>query len=197
MCQQFTSKVQGSIQQINKVINNLWITIKKRLFNAQDTPMLYTCLTRRVHSRQEPFKGLNQRLKGVALGVAGVLVGALCLVSTMTLGSQEVPIQKTVSTISLDSYAKMLLTHKTYKCFRALAFRESSWDGTDNSPSFKARNGSHYGFMQGRSIHLKGASADRQFWWSFRYVAHRYGITRYDEPNYCGALAHSKKRGWH
>jgi hypothetical protein len=115
----------------------------------------------------------------------------------MTLGSQEMPIQKTYSPISLDSYAKQILTHKTYKCFRALAFRESSWDGTDNSPSFDARNGSHYGFMQGRSIHLKGASKDKQFWWSFKYVAHRYGFTRYDEPNYCGALAHSKKRGWH
>lgn len=129
--------------------------------------------------------------------VAAVIGTALCLLSTVTVGSQEVPNQKTGSPISLDSYARMLLTHKTYKCFRELAFRESSWDGTDNSPSFKASNGSHYGFMQGKSKWLKSASSDEQFWWSFRYVAIRYGITRYDEPNYCGALAHSKKRGWH
>ena len=139
----------------------------------------------------------SEPLKRRARWVAAVIGISLCFVSTETVGTQEVPIQKTVSTISLDSYAKMLLTHKTYKCFRALAFRESSWDGTDNSPSFKAVNGSHYGFMQGRSIHLKGASADRQFWWSFRYVAHRYGITRYDEPNYCSALNHSFRKGWH
>ena len=154
-------------------------------------------LTDMVRSTARALQGLTPSPKGAAWGVAIAIGISLCFVSTETVGSQEVPIQKTVSPISLDSYAKMLLTPKTYKCFRALAFRESSWDGTDNSPSFKARNGSHYGFMQGRSIHLKGASADRQFWWSFRYVAHRYGITRYDEPNYCGALAHSKKRGWH
>lgn len=139
----------------------------------------------------------SEPLKRRARWVAAVIGISLCFVSTQTVGSQEVPIQKTVSTISLDSYARLLLTQKTYKCFRVLAFRESSWDGTDHSDSFNAVNGSHYGFMQGRSIWLKDATADRQFWWSFRYVAHRYGITRYDEPNYCGALAHSKKRGWH
>ena len=147
--------------------------------------------------RARAFQRLTASRLRLAREVAFVIGGALCLVATLTVQAQQVPITKTDSAISLDSYAKLLLTHKTYKCFRALAFRESSWDGTDHSDSFNAVNGSHYGFMQGRSIWLKGATADRQFWWSFRYVAHRYGITRYDEPNYCGALAHSKKRGWH
>lgn len=143
------------------------------------------------------LQGLSASPKGLACAVAIAIGISLSIAQPVEVSSKEMPIQKTVSPISLDSYAKQILTQKTYKCFRALAFRESSWDGTDNSPSFDARNGSHYGFMQGRSIYLKGASADRQFWWSFKYVAHRYGFTRYDEPNYCGALAHSKKRGWH
>ena len=143
------------------------------------------------------FKGLSASPIGLACAVAAVIGISLSIAKPVEVSSKEVPITKTDSAISLDSYAKLLLTQKTYKCFRELAFRESSWDGTDNSPSFKARNGSHYGFMQGKSKWLKGATADEQFWWSFRYVAIRYGITRYDEPNYCGALAHSKKRGWH
>ena len=154
-------------------------------------------LTAMVRSTARALQGLRASPKGAACLIAAAIGISLSIAQPVEVGSKEVPIQKTDSPISLDSYAKQLLTHKTYKCFRALAFRESSWDGTDNSPSFKARNGSHYGFMQGRSIHLKGASPDKQFWWSFKYVAHKYGFTRYDEPNYCGALAHSKKRGWH
>ena len=154
-------------------------------------------LTAMVRSTARALQGLTASPKGAACGVAIAIGISLSIATPVDAGRKEVPIHKTDSPISLDSYAKLLLTQKTYKCFRALAFRESSWDGTDNSPSFKARNGSHYGFMQGKSKWLKDATADEQFWWSFRYVAIRYGITRYDEPNYCGALAHSKKRGWH
>ena len=180
MFQLFTSKVLDFIQQIRN---------KTRVLSRTFVNVL--CASGTLTARA--LQGLRASPKGAACLIAAVIGISLSIAEPVDNEAIKAPIK----TISLDSYAKQILTHKTYKCFRALAFRESSWDGTDNSPSFKARNGSHYGFMQGRSIHLKDASADRQFWWSFKYVAHRYGFTRYDEPNYCGALAHSKKRGWH
>jgi hypothetical protein len=85
--------------------------------------------------------------------------------------------------------AREQLTDKQEACHHEIVFRESSWNP-------KAKNGSHYGLYQGRSKSLKNASTVKQFWWFWHYVAHRYGVTQYDEPNYCGALHHLKTKGW-
>jgi hypothetical protein len=150
---------------------------------AHDTPMLYTCLTRPVHSRQEPIEGSTRARKGVARGVAGVLVGSLCLLSTQTSEAQLVP------TKYIKRLADKQLTNKQYKCHNEIIYRESSWN-------INARTGSHYGLYQGRSKYLKNAPADVQFWWFWYYTANRYGVTKYDEPNYCVSLAHLKRYGW-
>jgi hypothetical protein len=81
------------------------------------------------------------------------------------------------------------LTDKQELCHNDIVFRESSWNP-------KAKNGSHYGLYQGKSKSLKNASTVKQWWWYWHYVAHRYGVTEYDEPNYCGALHHLKTKGW-
>ena len=135
-------------------------------------------------------KGLRASLKGVACLVALVIGISISIAEPLDNKAITTPLK------DVDSTANYLLTDKQYKCFRKLAFRESSWNGSDSSPSFKARNGSHYGFMQGRSIYLKTASPHAQLEWSMRYVANRYGITKYDEPNYCAALRHSYMKGW-
>ena len=151
--------------------------------NAHDTPKLSTCLTSRVHSRQEPFEGLTKRLKGAALGVAGVLVGSLCLVSAPTSKAQIMP------TKSIKQLADKQLTESQEYCHNQIIFKESSY-------SKFAINGSHYGYYQGRSVSLKGAPDDYQFYWYWSYVSNRYGVTRYDEPNYCKALHHLRVKGW-
>jgi len=150
---------------------------------AYDTPSLYTCLTRRVHSRQEPIKGSDRARKGVARWVAGVLVGALCLSGAETTMANNVP------TKELKSLANYQLTNAQYKCHNEIIYRESRWQ-------INAVNGSHYGYYQMRSKHIKGKAYDYQFWMYWYYVAHRYGVTKYDEPNYCKALHHLKTRGW-
>ena len=81
------------------------------------------------------------------------------------------------------------LTDKQLACHHEIVYRESRWD-------YRAVNGSHYGLYQGKSKSLKNASSVKQFWWFWHYVAHRYGWTVYDEPNYCGALHHLKTKGW-
>ena len=85
--------------------------------------------------------------------------------------------------------AKYQLTDKQEACHHEIVFRESSWNP-------KAKNGSHYGLYQGRSNSLKNASTVKQWWWYWHYVTHRYGVTEYDEPNYCNALHHLKTKGW-
>ena len=150
---------------------------------AYDTPTLSTCLTRTLHSRQEPIEGSTRARKGVARGVAGVLVGSLCLLSTQTSEAQL------IANKSVKQLADKQLTDKQYHCHNQIIYRESRWN-------INAVNGSHYGLYQGKSESLKGAPADYQFWWYWYYTANRYGVTRYDEPNYCAALHHLKTRGW-
>jgi hypothetical protein len=81
------------------------------------------------------------------------------------------------------------LTDKQELCHHEIVYRESRWNP-------RAKNGSHYGLYQGRSNSLKNASTVKQWWWYWHYVTHRYGVTEYDEPNYCKALHHLKTKGW-
>ena len=148
---------------------------------------LSTCLTGLVHFRQEPFKGLNQRLKGVALGVALVLVGALCPVEPLYIQAQIMPSK-------LKDIANYQLTDKQYKCHNEIVYRESRW----NSVAVGNLDGRKqaYGYYQIKSKAAKGSDDYSQFYIYWRYVSKRYGITQYDEPNYCKALHHLISKGW-
>ena len=152
---------------------------------AYDTPMLYTCLTRLLHSRQEPLKGSDRARKGVARWVAGVLVGSLCLLSAETSEAQNMP---------LKVLANKQLTDKQYKCHNEIIFRESSWN--INAIGNKTGTKQTHGYYQIKSESIKGKPYDYQFWIYWDYVSSRYGITKYDEPNYCVALHHLKTKGW-
>jgi hypothetical protein len=147
--------------------------------NAHDTPMLSTCLTWRVHSRQEPIKGSDRARKGVARWVAGVLVGALCLVSTETSEAQNMP---------LKVLANKQLTDKQYHCHNEIVYRESRW-------KIDAVNGSHHGYYQMRTESMKNKPYDYQFYIYWYYVSKRYGLD-YEIPDYCKALHHLKTKGW-
>jgi hypothetical protein len=86
------------------------------------------------------------------------------------------------------------LTDKQYKCHNQIVYIESRWviDAVGN----KAGTKQTYGYYQMKSDHIKGKPYDYQFWMYWYYVAKRYGVTQYDEPNYCNALHHLKTRGW-
>jgi hypothetical protein len=147
--------------------------------NAHDTPTLSTCLTWRVHSRQEPIKGSDRARKGVARWFAGVLVGALCLISIETSEAQNMP---------LKALADKQLTDKQYHCHNEIVYRESRW-------KIDAKNGSHHGYYQIRSESIKGKPYDYQFYIYWYYVSKRYGLD-YEIPDYCKALHHLKTKGW-
>ena len=137
-------------------------------------------LTKAVHFSARSPQGFRASLKGVACSVAVVIGISLSIAEASN---------SEASIVHIKSLADYQLTNKQYQCHNEIIFRESAWN-------INAKTGSHYGYYQGRSIYLKGAPADIQFWWYWYYVTHRYGITKYDEPNYCKALLHLKTRGW-
>jgi hypothetical protein len=80
-------------------------------------------------------------------------------------------------------YAKANLPYTQYKCALELYTKESNWRS-------KAKNGSHYGIPQGKSIYLKTATPIEQVKWGIKYADNRYN-------GMCNALKHFKSKGWH
>jgi hypothetical protein len=94
-----------------------------------------------------------------------------------------------VKEFNIKTYIKNQLSINNYQCLDTLATKESNWN-------FNAVNGSHHGFMQGRSKWLATATPMQQYDWTHRYVSHRYGMIG-NEPDYCAALDHWKQHSWH
>jgi hypothetical protein len=130
-------------------------------------------------------KGFNSRLKGVARELA-VVIG----ISLSIAGA----IRSEASIVPLKELANKQLTDKQYECHNEIIYRESRWkiDAIGN----KAGKKQTHGYYQIKSESIKGKPYDYQFWIYWDYVSSRYGLTEYDEPNYCVALHHLKTKGW-
>lgn len=94
----------------------------------------------------------------------------------------------------ITSLANYQLTDKQYQCHQEIIYRESRWD--DKAIGNIDGTKQAYGLYQLKIRSMRTASPVLQFWKYWDYVVHRYGITEYDEPNYCGALSHLKSKGW-
>ena len=142
-------------------------------------------LTEAVHFSARSPQGFRASLKGVACSVAVVIGLSLSIAGMPRL---EASIDATKSLKSLADYQ---LTNKQYQCHNQIVYRESTW-------KINAINGSHHGYYQLRSKHIKGKPYDYQFYMYWYYVAHRYGFDKqYPEiPNYCNALNHLVRKGW-
>ena len=129
-------------------------------------------------SQQSLSKAHREPLRGVARGVLVAIGIALCFMP-------EAGGSKPVQYISYKEYAYYALGNnlKEFKCLLILYGKESAWNPN-------ARNGSHYGIPQGRSIYLSTLNGYEQIQWGLDYIGHRYG-----EP--CVALDHWSKYGWH
>ena len=166
-----SSKALASILQISKSTRR----------SEQDLYQMY--LTEAVHFSARSPQGFRASLKGVACSVAVVIGLSLSIAEA---SSSEASID---ATKSIKVLAAKQLTDAQYKCHNQIIYRESRWN-------IDAVNGSHHGLYQGKSKSLKNSSPDYQFWWYWYYVSNRYGVTKYDEPNYCAALHHLKTKGW-
>jgi hypothetical protein len=188
LCARFTAlfpstlQAQDSIPQINsyaQTVDNFAHKLLTRLRHAHVIHMFDTAGTLWARAHQ----GLRASRLRIARSVAIVIGIYLCLpMSHASSGSIEA-IQ------SVFQLADKQLTEKQEYCHNLIAFKESS-------NNRYAVNGSHHGYYQGRSVSLKGAPDDYQFYWYWHYVQHRYGTTQYDEPDYCKALHHLRVKGW-
>jgi hypothetical protein len=111
--------------------------------------------------------------------------------------SMAMPLDAQASNLAIKyvkELAKYQLTDKQELCHHEIIYRESRW----NVRAIGNKNGTKqtYGFYQIKSDSMRTASAVKQFWTYWNYVMHRYGITEYDEPDYCKALHHLKTKGW-
>jgi len=187
-CRRFTAfltsslKVKGFTQQINSYtqpVDNLVQNITTRSGHAQVIHMLDMAGTLTARA----LRGSERAASRIARSVAFVIGISLSIPMAVADGGSIDAIQ------TLDELADYQLTDKQYDCHNEIVFRESS------NNRF-AVNGSHHGYYQGRSAYLKGKPDDVQFYWYWKYVSHRYGITQYDEPDYCKALDHLVRYSW-
>jgi hypothetical protein len=187
-CKRFTAylisslRARASIQQIRRyqqLVDNFAQRLTSRSRHAEH---LWKLDCHDMLFCKSPSRAHRKRFKRVACGVAIALVGALCLATEASSGDIS-------KHLTVHEIADKQLTEVQEACHDEITFRESS------NNRF-AVNGSHHGYYQGRSAYLKGKPDDVQFYWYYRYVMNRYGITEYDEPNYCNALHHLKTKGW-
>ena len=133
-------------------------------------------------------KGITLSLRaGAEAGPRRSVEGGLCLrlmASTLLTASlMLINISPAKADMNLKLYAYNLLSWKEFECFNWLIHKESSWNP-------KAKNGSHYGLGQMRSVWYRDLSPYRQIKASIKYISHRYGDS-------CKALDHFDKKGWH
>ena len=128
---------------------------------------------------QSLSKAHREPLRGVARGVL-VAIGISLFLVPSAGGS------KPVQYVTYKQFALHQLgyDYEQYKCLSKLYGKESAWNP-------KARNGSHYGIPQGRSIYLSKVDGYKQVQWGLDYIAHRY------DSDTCKALDHWKAKGWH
>ena len=129
-------------------------------------------------------KGLRASLKGVACLVA--IASGIAMPAEAGASNQAIRYVKDL--------AKYQLTDKQEACHHEIIYRESRWDhrAVGNIGGKKQA----YGLYQMKVESLKTGSTVKQFWMYWTYVMHRYGVTQYDEPDYCKALHHLKTKGW-
>ena len=134
-------------------------------------------------SGESPSGAYPEPLKRVARGAAIALVGLLSFGASPADGISQVRYN------NIFQLADYQLTEKQESCHNRITFLESS-------NRINAVNGSHYGYYQMKNVLVRNAPYDVQFYYYWHYVSKRYGITAYDEPDYCKALNHLIRRGW-
>jgi hypothetical protein len=181
---QYTSKAKASIQQIrNSGINH---NSNMSELGAIDTVYpLDTCGTLQARA----LKGSQRAAKRRARWIAAVIGIALSIVQS-PISQGSIDANKSL----IKRIANKQLTDKQYDCHNLIAYKESRW----NYKAVGNLNGTKrvYGLYQIKSEHIKDMHVELQFWKYWDYVSHRYGITQYDEPDYCKALHHLKTKGW-
>ena len=99
-----------------------------------------------------------------------------------------------VTNSNYGSYAKPLTAWKSY-LIKVVKPKELQYCleiiRLESNGNYRAKTGSHYGLVQGRSEYLKTATPVEQIDWFVKYLEHRYSGS-------CKvALTHHRARGWY
>ena len=185
VCARFTAQLLFTLQGLASTLRinsyaHLWISRGRHALNAGVIHMFDTAGTL---SSESPSRAHRKPLRRIACGVAIVIVIALSLGVAPADGISNKPYN------SIKELADYQLTEKQEYCHNAIIYRESRY-------KIDAVNGSHYGYYQIRNTLIIDSPYDYQFYFYWKYVSHRYGITQYDEPDYCKALHHLRVKGW-
>lgn len=134
----------------------------------------------------------HQGLNASPIGLARVVALAIGISLSMAMPLDAQASNQAIKYVK--ELAKYQLTDKQEACHHEIIYRESRWDhrAVGNIGGKKQA----YGLYQMKVESLKTGSTVKQFWMYWTYVMHRYGVTQYDEPNYCNALHHLKTKGW-
>ena len=138
--------------------------------------------------RARAHQGLNPSRSRIARGVALAIGISLSMATPLDAQANNQAIKY------VKELAAYQLTDKQEACHHEIIYRESRWvlRAVGNKNGTKQT----HGLYQIKSEHMRTASSVKQFWTYWYYVTHRYGVTQYDEPNYCKALHHLKTKGW-
>jgi hypothetical protein len=176
-----TSKVQGSIQQINSYtqpVDNLVQNTKLRLRHAQVIHMLDMAGTLTARA----FKGSKRAASRIARLVAYVIGIALCLpMSHASSGS--------IDAIEPKQYIRIALPKKEALCLIKLYGKESAF----NPYAIGNLNGTNqtYGIPQIKNPIIYDKTPKQQIDYGLKYIDHRY------DGNACNAWSHWLRKGWH
>jgi hypothetical protein len=134
----------------------------------------------------------HQGLKAGPIGIARVVALAIGISLSMAMPLDAQASNQAIRYVK--ELAKYQLTDKQEACHHEIVYRESRWDykAIGNKTGTKRV----YGLYQMKTESLKNSTTIKQFWMYWHYVTHRYGVTQYDEPDYCKALHHLKTKGW-
>ena len=136
-----------------------------------------------LRSRKHSLSKRKAEPPSARLGRCWLLGSAICIGITSTLLIDEsVALNKSTH---YKQYAFIQLNHDftEFHCLDELYHHESRWNP-------KAKNGSHYGIPQGKSVYLSKVDGYKQVEWGIKYNLNKYG-------SMCKALDHFKIKGWH
>ena len=142
-----------------------------------------------------PLSANASRFSGLLASSLLLVIGAALCLMVFSLNSKiidsSLALTQKPSMISFKDYALLKIeSKKQYGCLARLWGAESAWNPL-------ARNNSHYGIPQGKSVYLSTVDGYKQINWGLDYLAHRYKLDDNGYINACAAWEHFKKRNWH
>ena len=116
------------------------------------------------------------RVGGIKGGLVVIL--CLCLATSSNYGSYGKPL-----TAWKTHLIKVVKPKELQYCLEIIRL--------ESNGNYRAKTGSHYGLVQGRSDYLKTATPIEQIDWFLKYLDHRY------QGSCIVALRHHRARGWY